>query len=52
MELRYTIPLGGAFKGSFIITVTNHAEVWENLDSFLIRDADATSSYSFVYVIM
>ncbi len=52
VELRYTIPLGGAFKGSFIITVMNHAEVWENLDSFLIRDADATSSYSFVYVIM
>ena len=52
LELRYTIPLGGAFKGSFIITVTNHAEVWENLDSFLIRDAVATSSYSFVYVIM
>lgn len=51
VELRYEIPLGGAFKGSIIITVTNHAEVWENLDSFLIRDAAATSSYSFVYVI-
>ncbi len=52
LDLRYTILLGGAFKGSFIITVMNHAEVWENLDSFLIRDAVATSTYSFVYIVM
>jgi energy coupling factor transporter S component ThiW len=52
LDLSYTIPFGDAFKGSFIVTVTNHAEVWENLDSFLIRDAVATSTYSFVYIVM
>ena len=36
--------------GAHAITVTSHAEVWENLDSFRIRDSTATSSYSFVYV--
>jgi energy coupling factor transporter S component ThiW len=52
LELHYSVPLGGAFKGTFIVTVTNHVEVWENLDSFLIRDAAATSTYSFVYIVM
>ncbi|OLE83719.1 MAG: hypothetical protein AUF79_18225 [Crenarchaeota archaeon 13_1_20CM_2_51_8] len=50
--LGYTIPLGDLFKGTIVFTVTNHAEVWENLDSFLVRDAVGTSTYSFVYIVM
>jgi len=49
--LGYSIPLGDLFKATIVITVTNHAEVWENLDSFLIRDAVAMSTYSFVYIV-